>query len=846
MMYFKPMQKVLTLSFLLLSAKATWSQELIKAKEAAHEGGVNCLTLSADGSVLISGGNDMKTYVWNPKTFEKQKGAVKHNDKVNAVSGSQNTRLYLSASADFKARIVDLNTGMPIRVLSEHTQALVGACFLPFTDYIVTTSADNSLKFWDNTKAKTSLATIPLTGPVALAASPDQKSVAVLTADHTLTFYQPNNQSLIKKLEGLKDAQWLCYSPDGQKLAVASKTGKVWIVDLNSLLVSQEFQFGNALFALAYSGDGKVLAVGGEKKVGLFLAGQTKPEQSLEVHTGNVTALCFHPNGDFLVTAGSDGAIKTWKLTGITLGKKVFPVTESPASISLSAVQLEDENQNGILEGDEKATLSFTVRNTGKVAAYQVLAKLGLDPNVEAIQFEKETWVGNLEAGGSRTFKVSLNLGNQLEAGNSQFQLSVQDGNGALASSKLPFQTGGAGSYSYIMVTGQSYTSATGKAEIGAPITLKLKIKNISKGDAKNIKVNYLLPEHVLAVNKLFDLVQTMGAGEEKELSMEFYADKRFALPEIKMGLDVEGAAFTNAKDLILKVKMNEKLGSEDYTSEVMAQASELEKQSNEPVYRGGGDPLKGLNVSTKPKQMVIGNYYALIIGIDKYKGNWPALVNASNDAKAVEKLLKSSYKFEQFKTLYNEQATRQNIITSLEWLVANAKENDNVFIYYSGHGEYKKELNKGFWVPCDAENPSTANYISNSDIQTYISGIKAKHTFLVSDACFSGDIFRGNTISVPFEESEKYYKEVHALPSRQALTSGGLEPVMDGGKDGHSVFAYYFLKTLENNQNKYFDASQLYTKVKIPVINNSEQTPKFSPIKNSGDEGGQFIFIRK
>ena len=155
------------------------------------------MTLSADGNILISGGNDMKTYVWNPKTFEKQKGAVKHNDKVNAVSGSQNTRLYLSASADFKVRLVDLNTGMPIRGLSEHTQALVGACFLPFNDYIVTASADNSIKFWDNTKAKTSLATLQLIGPVALAASPDQKSIAVLTADQALSLYQPNNQNLL-------------------------------------------------------------------------------------------------------------------------------------------------------------------------------------------------------------------------------------------------------------------------------------------------------------------------------------------------------------------------------------------------------------------------------------------------------------------------------------------------------------------------------------------------------------------------------------------------------------------------------------------------------------------------
>ncbi len=194
----------------------------------------------------------------------------------------------------------------------------------------------------------------------------------------------------------------------------------------------------------------------------------------------------------------------------------------------------------------------------------------------------------------------------------------------------------------------------------------------------------------------------------------------------------------------------------------------------------------------------------------------------------------------------YNEGATRENIFKEMKWLVENVKEKDNVFIYYSGHGEFEQTLNKGYWVPVDAQTTSIYKYISNSDIQTFLGGIKSKHTLLVSDACFSGDIFRGKTISVPFEDSEKYYSKVNNLISRQAITSGGIEPVMDGGRDGHSVFTYYFLKILKNNDSKYFDAGQLYNEIKIPITNNSDQSPKLQPIKNTGDEGGQFIFIRK
>lgn len=271
-----------------------------------------------------------------------------------------------------------------------------------------------------------------------------------------------------------------------------------------------------------------------------------------------------------------------------------------------------------------------------------------------------------------------------------------------------------------------------------------------------------------------------------------------------------------------------------------------LVQEFEDVTYRGSGDPLKGLNVSKSLEDLKVGNYYALIIGIDKYTGSWSPLKNAVNDAKTIEATLKSKYKFHQFKTLYNEQATRANIIAAMEWLVANVKPEDNVFIYYSGHGEFKKELNKGYWVPFGATTMSTSNYISNSDIQTFIKGIQSQHTLLVADACFSGDIFRGNTMSVPFENSPKYYKKVHSLKSRQAMTSGGIEPVMDGGKDGHSVFAYYLLKALRENDSDMMDASQVFNKIKIPVYNNSDQSPDFNPISKSGDEGGQFIFMKK
>ena len=276
------------------------------------------------------------------------------------------------------------------------------------------------------------------------------------------------------------------------------------------------------------------------------------------------------------------------------------------------------------------------------------------------------------------------------------------------------------------------------------------------------------------------------------------------------------------------------------------AQNQNINQSQNQDDKQYRGDMLKGLGVAYSGNDLQFGNYYALIIGIDNYSGQWKPLKNAVSDAKAIYQTLESNYKFDFVKELYNEQATRVNIIKELEWLVQNVQPSDNLLIYYSGHGEFNQTLNKGYWVPVDATAASTSYYISNSDIQTFLGGIKSKHTLLISDACFSGDIFRGNTVSIPFEESDKYYAKVNRVTSRKAITSGGIEPVLDGGKEGHSIFSYYLLKALEGNSNRYYDASQLFDNIKIPVLNNSDQSPQFNAIKNAGDEGGQFIFLKK
>ena len=84
---------------------------------------------------------------------------------------------------------------------------------------------------------------------------------------------------------------------------------------------------------------------------------------------------------------------------------------------------------------------------------------------------------------------------------------------------------------------------------------------------------------------------------------------------------------------------------------------------------------------------------------------------------------------------------------------------------------------------------------------------------------------------------------EMYKRPSRKAMTSGALSTVPD-----QSVFIKYLVKNLENNQAPLLSTEQVFRDFKFSVINNSEtgQVPQYGAISLAGDEGGDFIFLKR
>ena len=236
--------------------------------------------------------------------------------------------------------------------------------------------------------------------------------------------------------------------------------------------------------------------------------------------------------------------------------------------------------------------------------------------------------------------------------------------------------------------------------------------------------------------------------------------------------------------------------------------------------------------------KFLIGDYYALLVGISEYQDlGINDLVQPAIDVQNLKKVLSRDYNFLEQNTFILTDPTREELLNHLDMLSGLVNANDSLLIFYAGHGFWDEKFEQGYWLPSDAKPNAKASWISNATIRDYMKGIGTKHTLLISDACFSGGLFRTRSA---FNEEAKLTDVLFQLTSRKAITSGTLTEVPD-----NSVFLKYLLKQLEVNPNQYLTSSELFNRFRLAVLNNSmlDQVPQHGVVQGSGDEGGDFIF---
>jgi WD40 repeat protein len=547
---------------------------------------------------------------------------------------------------------------------------------------------------------------------------------------------------------------------------------------------------GHSIVAIAISPDGKQIATAGtDNEILLWDLSSGTVVNTLKGHTNWILGLNYSPNGHYLVSGSKDNTAKIWDIRS---GAEITALKGHSGTVATV-----------IYSNDGKYIATGSADATAKIwdAASGILLKTlgGHTKEVTAIAFNPDA--------------------TQLVSTGADMQLKVWD---VLAGNLL--KTGAAH---------DKYVRSIAFSPDGKYIATGGDDKLIKLWDAKTVNLSKTIKGHGNWVQSLHfspDGKYLASGAHDNTAYIWNVETGAEALNLKKHGNIIYDIEFSHDGKFIAVCELS-KVKTYDIQS-LNIKPLEKETKSNLPI---AGN--KGMDIDFDPG--AAGKNYLLIIGVSQYK-YWPQLGNAVRDAKDVKRVLTTRYTFDAANVIevYDQEATVEGMYKAFNALKDKLKPNDNLLIYFSGHGFYNKGFDEGYWIPVDAQKGKETDYLPNSTLLKYLKALETKHTFLVADACFSGSLFS--------DGHRGYIENVESVRSRWGLTSGRLEYVSDGTAGKNSPFATYVIKFLETNQKKRFAVSELIQYVKVSVANNSEQTPIGNPLRNVGDEGGEFVFYLK
>lgn len=232
------------------------------------------------------------------------------------------------------------------------------------------------------------------------------------------------------------------------------------------------------------------------------------------------------------------------------------------------------------------------------------------------------------------------------------------------------------------------------------------------------------------------------------------------------------------------------------------------------------------------------GRRMALLVGNMAYPAPIPPLDTPGADIARIGEVLKARYGFDV--TLLRD-AGKAAIVAALNRIAREARPEDSVLLFYAGHGYLLDDTKMGYWIPIDASVKTAAGWISNTDISKLLKAIPARQLMLVSDSCFSGSLTREQKVGTGGTPEEILQRR-----SVVVFSSGGEEPVSDEGHEGHSIFAWNLIKTLEA-LGGVAPGVEVWRTVHGRVTKEFPQQPQYGAVLSAGhSEGGDWLFRRQ
>jgi WD40 repeat protein len=300
------------------------------------------VAFSPNGKIVASAGDRGTIRLWNPATGQPIGQPLNgHSGSITSLAFSPDGRLLASGSYDYTVRLWDPATGRPVgQPLTGHTSYVRAVAFSPDGKRLASAGDDQSVRLWDPATGQP--AGKPLTGHIghvrAIAFRPDGKRLASGGDDQSVRLWDPaTGQPVGQPFRGPDTGNVVSVAwspPDGKWLVSTSSTRRLqlWYPDTGDTLIPHADAFGIQAMTFSPKGDLFAGAIEGTGTVRVWNpATWDAVGQPLTGHTGEITSLAFSPDGKILAVGGGNDTVYLWNTrTGRPAGQ--LPPTATPST----------------------------------------------------------------------------------------------------------------------------------------------------------------------------------------------------------------------------------------------------------------------------------------------------------------------------------------------------------------------------------------------------------------------------------------------------------------------------------------------------------------------------------
>lgn len=262
---------------------------------------IHSLAFSRDGSLLVAGGGTPARFgevqFWDPTAGKMLRSVTMTGDTVFGAALAPDVSTVAVGCADNTVRILDAKSGKELHKIGNHEDWVLGTVYGVDSKRIVSVARDRAAKLTD------------------VGSGAFLENVNRLRSELTAVARHPSKDIVVIGGEDRIPYVYLMDRPKNMKIA-----------DDTTMIRQFERQQG-AIAALAWSPDGKHIAVGGASpEVTVYDADSGARVATLKGHTAGIYTLAWSPDSRTLASGGFDGQVRLYEIPSGKMAREFIPV----------------------------------------------------------------------------------------------------------------------------------------------------------------------------------------------------------------------------------------------------------------------------------------------------------------------------------------------------------------------------------------------------------------------------------------------------------------------------------------------------------------------------------------